>query len=126
MTEFEKKLRAMRLSGDTEHIPEGFPTFNQLDELSQKVLTSRIKTKAFEEASQDDIALCVVAEMAEKYDMAPIDQVYLHECIKGLMGIAKMEAAEEEILVGIGKCLKLGISKMKINQFVSSALFGDN
>ena len=78
MTEFEKKLRAMRLSGDIENIPEGFPTFNQLDELSQKVLTSRIKTKAFEEASHDDIALCVVAEMAEKYDMAPIDQVYLH------------------------------------------------
>ena len=123
MTEFEKKLRAMRIAGDTEHMPEGFPTFDSLDEISQKILFARLKSKAFDEASPTDMVLCVVAEMSEKYNMTPVDQVYLLECIKGFMGLAKIEEVEDQIISDISKCIKLGIPKAQINQFLSATLF---
>lgn len=123
MTEFEKKLRALRITGDTEHIPEGFPTFDDLDEISQKLLITRLKTKAFDEASLSDVVLCVVAEMADKYNMTPVDQVYLLECIRGFMGLSKVEEVEDQIVSGVAKCLKLGIPKAEVNQFLSATLF---
>lgn len=76
MTDFEKKLKAMRLSGETGYPKEIDDLINSIGSKEAILLEERINTKVTPYYTILDMVHILLHDLTSKYNIKPIDYIY--------------------------------------------------
>lgn len=123
MTDFEKKLKILRLSGKPEDPQEITNIVNSIGPEEAILLEERVNSKIAPYYSVLDMIHILLHDLGDKYDIKPLDYMYSLMYIAKLVQIAGVKSYIEPAMdCMITSMLATGITKEQIMQVFNSEM----